>query len=170
MRLQLLLIFILTAALRASACDCKPPATPGEAYVAADIVFTGKVLRAEPNWVSGGMKYTFAVSRSWKQHSDAILYLNSGFDDACGYAFETGKSYLVYATKKFTSWQSSRCTRNAPLEAAAEDMAMLGEGNATQGSAMRRRMAWTIGALGLISILGLALIVLRKQISPKKPS
>ena len=52
----------------------------------------------------------------------------SRMEASCGYPFEMGQSYLVYAFGLESSLETHLCTRNQPLAAAAEDLSGLGEG------------------------------------------
>jgi hypothetical protein len=154
--------------LRAQECPCEPKNSPQEAIVAADIIFVGKLLRAETNWMSGGMKYAFEVERTWKMDADRMLYVNSEFERDCGYAFREGERYLVYANKLFTTKKTDSCSGSKPLLEAEADLAILGQGSPTQTPASLNRAMWTMGLLIVGGILFLVLVVLRKKlIRPK---
>jgi hypothetical protein len=121
----------------AYACSCAPPGTPLETLAAATAVFTGEVVAVEaPGPVIGvissadPVKITFQVQVVWKGPVEQVLTLTNPREDAsCGYSFEMGKLYLVYAFGHESSLQTHLCTRNQPLAAAAEDLSALGQGS-----------------------------------------
>jgi hypothetical protein len=76
----------------------------------------------------------FEVDRYWKNPADTDyskehLVFTAIDHGACGYDFEVGKSYLVYAsTQDNGSLETSIGTRTMPIENAQQDIAVLGEG------------------------------------------
>ena len=75
----------------------------------------------------------FEVDSYWKSPDEKDyeeLVVTTAIDHgACGYDFETGKSYLVYATAwSRDSLSTSIGTRTQLLENAQEDLAFLGKG------------------------------------------
>jgi hypothetical protein len=91
------LFLIVAFAASAFACDCIAPPEPPEALKKSDAVFVGKVTsiaRGNSHWRS----VTFEVEKTWKgvegKSVHVVTRLNSA---ACGFSFEDGKSYLVYA-------------------------------------------------------------------------
>jgi hypothetical protein len=118
----------------ADACSCAPPPPPKEALEAAGAVFTGKVksVKAAGEFQ---LEVTFEVDRSWKWVEKGTVTLYTGNDGAiCGYGFEVGKSYLVYA--RFIERDAEKvlstniCTRTAAVGDAKDDLAALGKGTA----------------------------------------
>lgn len=141
-------------------CDC-PPDGLAKARTTATHIFTGKVVRMESNWMSGGTKYTFEVHRYWGKPSDNILIVSTAFKNKCGYPFEEGREYLVYATKKFTL-KTMGCSGTVPLGDATSLIAALGEGEAPHPSSMIYPMIWTVAILGLLSLVFVGIVVTRK--------
>jgi hypothetical protein len=121
----------------AYACSCMPPGTPLETLAAATAVFAGEVLGIEaPGPVNGvissadPVKITFQVQTVWKGPVQTVLTLTTPRDDAsCGYRFEIGRSYLVYAFGHESDLETHLCTRNAPFAEAAGDLSALGAGD-----------------------------------------
>jgi len=114
-------------------CSCKPPDPPKKSLATVDAVFVGKVVQ-----VVEGKKDVFprktvvlVVSTVWKGKLTKELSLTTGIGGGdCGYRFEEGKSYLIYAYGDVKKGMSTNiCTRTRPLERAAMDLRALGKGN-----------------------------------------
>lgn len=120
----LALILGLAAFETALACSCAPPPPPQESRDHADAVFSAKVLEA-PQGNDPGMR--LQVQDSWKGADCGELEIGAGFATCMG-SFEKGKTYLIYAYRTDEGGLSTNlCTRNAPIEDAAEDLAALGK-------------------------------------------
>lgn len=141
------------------ACDC-PAQSLDALRKRATHIFVGKVVRVETNWMSGGMKYTFQVSETWQRETDNLLVVNSAFPKQCGYAFQQGETYLVYAAKKF-SLRTDACGGSKPLSAAQADLAALGKGSPVRDSPLVSRIIWGMSIAMGIGLLFLAFVVLR---------
>jgi len=119
----------------ARACTCLPPPPPAEALADADAVFLGKVARiatapAEANRLAR-VRVTFVVREAWKGVGAVYTDVYTARDGAsCGYGFRKEETYLVYAYAGDggRTLQTSLCTRTRPLDQAAEDLAVLGDG------------------------------------------
>lgn len=120
------------------ACSCVAPGpTPLETLEASIAVFSGEVVAVDaPESLNGittsadPVKYTFDVEQVWKGPVQPALTVTTARDDAsCGYPFEVGQSYLVYATGHVSGLITHTCTRNQPLASAGEDLAALGQGS-----------------------------------------
>ena len=83
-------------------------------------------------------RVTLEVSAVWKGPiaRETVVFTGSGGGD-CGYFFEPGKEYLVYATMPnggspqivpANSLTTGICSRTAPLDQAGADLAALGPG------------------------------------------
>ncbi len=62
---------------------------------------------------------TFLVTRTYRGHADSRVTIITGLSDGdCGYDFETGKQYLVHATRDNTGnlFFTNMCTRTAEVE------------------------------------------------------
>lgn len=132
------LLPLLAAAPVAEACSCAPPGAPRTELEHADAVFSGRVVEVEPEEARLGFRrlaVRFALDAVWKgvPAGDQVTVWTAEQSAACGYAFEPGEEYLVYAydadageptTHELTT---NLCSRNAPLARAAEDLAALGE-------------------------------------------
>jgi len=120
----------------AFACSCAMPPPPGEALAQAAAVFAGTVtaidIPVSPDGSVGSadpVTVTLDVSRTWKGPTHAWLQVTTVRSDAsCGYPFERGQAYLVYAGGDDTLLAVSTCGRTRMLTNAGEDLAALGEG------------------------------------------
>lgn len=133
MILGLALIVGLALSDMALACTCAPPPPPIAARDAADAVFSGRVLSVTPG--KNGLDVEIQVDRSWKKARCGTVVVQTPSDSAaCGFGFEVGKSYLVYATIQQGKLGTTICSRSRAIEDAGEDLAALGEPEQTCSS------------------------------------
>lgn len=103
------------------ACSCNTPGDPIQAADASSAVFVGKVVmldRGKDNLIA-----TLQVNKRWKGDLDPQLTVYTPLSEAsCGFTFEKGKDYLVYATKKDGVLQVSFCSRTKLLSEAKADL------------------------------------------------
>ena len=119
----------------AYACSCAIPGPPAEELTRSIAVFTGKVIRISkpPNIGSlssaDPVKVTFQVYEVWKGAvSETTTIITSRSGASCGYAFEKGGEYIVYAHGSEDSFSVSLCSRTKSLDRAEEDLEVLGVG------------------------------------------
>jgi hypothetical protein len=68
------------------------------------------------------------VDRSWKKARCGTVVVQTPSDSAmCGFGFEVGKSYLIYADMQKGKLSTNLCSRTRTIEEAGEDLAALGE-------------------------------------------
>lgn len=113
----------------AHACSCAVADSAHEAWIDSALVFTGRFVDNEGEEEMGQLPHNFEVDRVWKGPVSPILTVYTSDSDAsCGYPFQRGESYLVYAH----FWQSEGvfstglCSRNSPIAMAGGDMRELG--------------------------------------------
>lgn len=128
----LLLTPVILTPSSAEACKCRPAPPPKEAAAAADAVLSGKVTSIEAAG-DNQLKVTIEVATSFKgdaAKTAAIYTANDGA--ACGYHFEKGKNYLIYARLSGEGadqlLRTGLCTRTRPIADADEDLKELGAG------------------------------------------
>jgi hypothetical protein len=113
----------------AFACSCDMPGTPREEYEASAMVFEGRFVDNMGDEEQGNLPFNFEVARVWKGPLAPMLtvYTGQGGGD-CGYAFEPGRTYLVYASywEHGAVFTTSICSRTRPIEEAAADTAAHG--------------------------------------------
>jgi hypothetical protein len=145
-RISALLAAVLLAALLAPAtrlayaCSCAEPDPPQLALDKAAAVFAGQVRRVDltaGTLISSNDPVTvgFDVRQVWKGPVAATLAAQTARSDAsCGYSFMAGQAYLIYASGSESNLQVTLCSRTRPLGNAAEDLAVLGPGQAVQAA------------------------------------
>jgi hypothetical protein len=141
MRWILLATLLSTSAAAAapcelSRCSCMPSLGLEQAKLSADGIFFGSVLSStevrtpgdDPVFgVAAERLVRFQVLGTWKGISSEVVEVRTGASDAdCGYPFEVGEHYLVFARGEPSLLITSLCTRTAPAEDAVEDLRELG--------------------------------------------
>ena len=114
------------------ACKCAPPPPPAEALQQASAVFEAQVTALSAG--TDELEVSMRVTRAWKGVDTETIRVRTRQESAaCGVAFETGQSWLVYANQ--TTGQTSaialevlRCGRSRLAEDADEDFTALGVG------------------------------------------
>jgi hypothetical protein len=114
----------------AFACDCAEPPPPKKALEGATAVFLAEAVKVE---VEGQTRtVTFKVDRWWKGGDKPEVITTTHKSGAtCGYDFEKGKKYMVYAgVEKDKSLRVSLCSRTRTEKEAEKsgDFKDLGEG------------------------------------------
>lgn len=138
------------------ACSCEAGVTLSTDYERHDAVFTGKVFRIVDNYYpvfstldnvfqklgfipyffyEGGRNFGysifFKVLDSWKGVEQDAVEVDTGYGSGdCGYNFQTGNEYLIYASNAYgiegNYWVTGICGRTALLSDANEDLEYLG--------------------------------------------
>ena len=130
---------LLLPAPQTQACTCPEPPPPSEALKGAVAVFVGRVveIRGRKADYANGVLVKLRVRRAWKGvASETALVTTPPDSGACGYGFQSGKDYLVYAyARKSGRFQTNICTRTTTLARARADLAVLGPAAFTGRSA-----------------------------------
>jgi len=174
---------IFVAPARCLACTCAMPSDPATAREQATAVFQGRVIAINPEVTAAGYRYqrvAFQVDTNWKGSvaRETIVYTGSGGGD-CGYPFQVGTGYLVYAFATHASGPSQdlpagalatgSCNRTRPLAEAGDDPAALGPGTSVvdtslpnlpdtgAGYAARRPLPSLLAPLALILLTSVLL-------------
>ncbi len=115
------------------ACSCAPKPSLRTAVSQASAVFVGRVVsRRTSSWIDHRStctrhNYTFEVKKLYKGPRSAELVVFTGHGEGdCGFVFEAGKTYLVYAYD-VEELETSICTRTVEIMQAEADLAELGE-------------------------------------------
>ena len=109
-------------------CDCAPPPSPKEAYEMADAVFSGEVINIVEDWDNLLKEISIDVYDVWKGSIDNQIVILTGIDDGiCGYNFQEGLEYLIYANISGQNLWTNICTRTTLLEDAEEDLEYLNQ-------------------------------------------
>ena len=129
-------VALVADAADAGACSCLPPPPPAEAFAGAGAVFTGTVeIIDDPSARRGDGKFSsaspvfvrFGVDLAFKGvHGAQAVVRTARSSASCGYSFDVGGRYLVYATAAAGGELGvSLCSRTRPVDRAAEDLAAL---------------------------------------------
>lgn len=133
----LFLILLWWKPLDASACSCVMPPPPEDALDEANVVFSGEVVEIIENKKLFGGSYGktvhFKVDKAWKGTVESEMVITTGNDDGdCGFSFEKGQNYLVYASISNMyvegTLSTTICHRTTKISNATEDLNALGEG------------------------------------------
>jgi len=128
----LMLPLITLAPNTAHACSCVAPGSPIEEMRKSDAVFSGEVVdihtpvssrfsSADPMFVS------IEVDRVWKGDVSLHETVRTAQSSAsCGFNFEEGRRYLIYANKIDNGISVSLCSRTTLFQNATEDLRALG--------------------------------------------
>jgi hypothetical protein len=142
-------------------------------------VFSGEVVEVEKPPPPTTMKMarqseatvTLRVSEVWKGPEQGTLEVRTHSQgSACGYHFEEGKEYLVYAYGKEAPFKTDACTETKPLPEASPDFEALGNGaTAGDGGDTLSDTSGGFPRLDVFGIVGLAvavasLVVLRRLV------
>lgn len=141
MRQRTILLMVIMAvvleATEAPGCTCPAPLpAPKVALKRAGAVFIGTVTEIKPSPLRRYLlDVCVEIDRVWKGAVNPTMIVNTPNNEGgCGYTFNKGKSYLIYAgyaeLPEGLQLGTSLCSRTRPLEKAAEDLAELGPGKA----------------------------------------
>ena len=147
-----LLIVLFAVPSPVKACSCAELRSPVEAFMNSYAVLTGKVTSVSDNsspvillldrllsrvglgptniYSYWGYEITFAVLNSWKNVTTTSVKVRTGSGGGdCGYLFNQGSDYLVYAYEWNdninTGLGTGICTRTSEISIAHEDLSYL---------------------------------------------
>ncbi|HXG86613.1 MAG TPA: hypothetical protein VNI84_21525 [Pyrinomonadaceae bacterium] len=126
-------IFILTQS-NVFACRCVTDPNQNldqkinDDFETAKAVFSGKVIEVIPSRINQEILVKISVEESWKENLPEEITVATD-NSSCGYRFEKGKSYLVFA-KSFDEYNlsTSKCVGNRELTTATKELKILGKG------------------------------------------
>ncbi len=127
--------FLIFTNIDAYACSCFPRGDEplkqqvNKAKNDSQTVFSGKVLEVIRKPGNFQVIVKLRVENLWKGNVSRQITVLTGADSAlCGYNFEVGKSYLIYASgADVNNLQTNICTRTANLSEAKADIKILGK-------------------------------------------
>lgn len=132
-------LFVLVGLLfvpvqRAHACSCIR-STVSSACERSAAVFVGRAIafRENPNarheWQPDGILVTFFVSTNFKGAGDGLITITTDLDTAsCGFDFEFGHEYLVFASEQDGPHVTGLCHGTLDVANAADELRELGKG------------------------------------------
>ncbi|MBD2871169.1 hypothetical protein [Paenibacillus arenilitoris] len=139
--LMLLALLTLTVGMailpaQAAACSCAEPGTLTERKDRSHAVFEGEVAAVKSSSASlfqpqvRTVKATFKVNEVWKGQVARTIEVITAEDGAtCGFRFEEGERYLVFANAKGKSLETGLCSGNVKHDGSAAYAAPLGSGS-----------------------------------------
>ena len=117
-------LMLFAGVIETAACSCNLPfpkptlnQAVRRAYKDYNAIFSGEALEIIKNPNSYFLTVKFRVDKSWKGKNSSILLVNTGRGGGdCGYRFEIGKKYLVYAYGSDAELGVTICSRTDLLE------------------------------------------------------
>lgn len=113
--------FTFAAAGTSLACSCTESIDPIEkqvtdSYENSAAIFSGKVTSVKPTADRYDVIVTLTVKESWKGINGKRIKVRTAKDSSmCGYHFELGKEYLVYAHGTARDLGVGNCSRTTSL-------------------------------------------------------
>lgn len=121
-----LIVVLFATSHEAQACSCLPPGPVAQEFERADAVFIGSIARARQE--DRFFVIAMEVKSSWKGVEEGEIELRTAQDTAaCGYPFEYGKAYIVYASKSDGELWASLCSRTRLLQGGEDEVRALDE-------------------------------------------
>ncbi|MGB3614686.1 MAG: hypothetical protein WBA10_12910 [Elainellaceae cyanobacterium] len=106
-------------------CSCRRPAPLDVALADSAAVFAGTVVGIDVT-NPAYMTVTLDVGETWKGMLSQTIHVQTAPTSAiCGYHFEQGEAYLVYAQQLGSQLRTTQCDRTSPLNQATQDIAIL---------------------------------------------
>ena len=151
-------IMLASAPFGALACSCVPPGTVQQEITGSSRVFLGRVAaikarpsQADKSWLSAVVEWTdqlfganppmkdrdlpykqitFVVNQTFKGTPAPTVQLATGMGGGdCGYAFEAGQTYVVYARGKDDALEAGICSLTGPASDPRSGLAILRNGS-----------------------------------------
>lgn len=121
------------------ACSCAGEALPCQAYWTTPAIFIGRAISVSPTYEEENKVenfdlkhneriFRFVIDRAFKGVTeDQVEVVTSIGGGSCGYYFQPGKQYLVYAgfDPKTRQYGTSICSRTRPVEKATADLSYI---------------------------------------------
>ena len=150
--LALLFLFFIATPI-ANACTCGGNGSPCESFGTATAVFVGTPIATRTEQPKPEKRedyfaprtFKFSVEQAYLGVTGTEIEVSTGFGGGdCGYSFELGQRYLVYAYR-YESGQlgTSICTSTKPFSKARDDLAFLGNlSSAAPGATIHGHVAY----------------------------
>ena len=119
-------MIVFGASERVFACECKRNSSVEQEFSDAKTVFVGKVIEIKDSKPDAVI--TLKVERMWKGiKTETMVLLTDNRGKGCGYIFNKGERYLVYAFEdRDGALRTDVCTRTTDVRSAAGDLKELG--------------------------------------------
>ncbi|MEK7725292.1 MAG: hypothetical protein AAB336_13140 [Acidobacteriota bacterium] len=112
------LMFLFATAEDSLACSCQLSMKPvkqqvKDSYNSSTAIFSGEVTEIVSN-DEFSITVKFKVTKSWKSKFQSDITTKTSKDSSmCGYSFEVGKKYFVYANGSKNELSTNNCSRTA---------------------------------------------------------
>ena len=122
-----LIICLLVSYTIGLACTCENRNTSAQEFETVDAAFSGKVtemteIKTENGLIEGYL-VKFRVEQSWKFIDQSELIIFTPGVGMCGYPFDVGETYLIYASRKDRKELTTGiCRKTAKLKYAKEEL------------------------------------------------
>ncbi|MEM0999475.1 MAG: hypothetical protein AAGN35_20625 [Bacteroidota bacterium] len=166
-----LLVLLLFPRISSAQPDCGCPTDNWEPAVeAANVIFVGTCIGVVTNPIKGGLNIVFQVDSSWKRTIEPNATIHTEATINCGFPFKKGRRYLVFGNKRHQTIESTRCEPNLAVDEPefGQRMAQLGNGFIPGERPIGKQMNLLILILGILSVVTVGFIVLRKSIFRKR--
>ena len=117
-----LVLFVFASAEKAFACSCEASLEPEkkqvqEAFTSSGAIFSGEVIKVnESQTDKNSLLVKFKATKLWKGELKREIIITTNKDSAmCGYGFEVGKKYLVYANGLKNDLFVDNCSRTTNM-------------------------------------------------------
>ncbi len=117
-----LAMFLFASAERSFACGCKVTLEPKkkqiqDAFTDSGAIFSGEVVEvSESPADENSLLVKFKIAQSWKGESKREITITTAKESSmCGYGFEVGKKYLVYANGLKNDLFVENCSRTTHI-------------------------------------------------------
>lgn len=160
------------------ACSCAESGAVQENKSRSDAVFEGTAVSVKSSSFSlfgspaKTVKAGFQVNEIWKGHvAPFIEVLTAGSGETCGYEFQEGERYLVYAAATGNSLEVSLCSGTILTSEANEQMTLLGSGSLPPQSDVANKQTGEYPrslylSIGAVVVFALAFFLYRKCKQP----
>ncbi len=172
-KMRFLLLLVIIASMltietdSAYACSCVIPGPPDEELANSSAVFAGKVINLAEPFAGFGpvssadpIKVTFQVDKVWKGSVSQTTIISTARSGAsCGYTFEKGGEYIVYAYGTENDLSVSLCSRTQSLNTAEDDLAVLGAGAAPLADGFKWTASSSVAQIAILLGAGIGIIL-----------
>jgi len=117
-----LTMFLFASAEKSFACSCEVTLEPEkkqiqDAFTSSGAVFSGEVVEvSESPADKNSLLVKFKVAQSWKGESKREITITTNKESSmCGYSFEVGEKYLVYANGLKNDLFVDNCSRTTNM-------------------------------------------------------
>jgi hypothetical protein len=148
----------------ASACSCAIQPNPATGLAASTSVFEGRVAKIESGQQNNLV--IFDVTQVWKGPiSKTITVSTAANQTSCGYDFELGKQYIVYAYGSSQALGVESCGKTTTIENGTQDLAFLGIGAVPAPEFSSSSLTGLVMPIAIVAIVvGFGMLAKRKLI------